>query len=202
VSGVHAEKTGDALGAYNAASDSAAALARLWNMRAGDECRHLADVFSRGPEAPDRLARLIRERQFEDWDSALLERRLAHFRLEFEEVVPGVAGALARGDLATLGSVVDRSQAGAEQLLRNQVPETVLLAAKARKLGAVAASAFGAGFGGAVWALVEEDRAEAFRVEWSEAYLARFPSRARGARFLLERAGPPAFSLTFADFWP
>ena len=34
----------------------------------------------------------------------------------------------------------------AEQLLGNQVPETVLLAASARRLGAAAASAFGAGF--------------------------------------------------------
>jgi galactokinase len=45
----------------------------------------------------------------------------------------------------TLGVLVDRSQAMAESILRNQVPETIHLARSARELGAVAASAFGAG---------------------------------------------------------
>jgi len=49
-----------------------------------------------------------------------------------------------------IGVLIDRSQDGAERLLGNQVPETIALARLARDLGAVAASAFGAGFGGSV----------------------------------------------------
>ena len=44
------------------------------------------------------------------------------------------------------GSLVDRSMALATTALGNQVPETIYLARRARELGAVAASAFGAGF--------------------------------------------------------
>ena len=46
-----------------------------------------------------------------------------------------------------------RSQESAERLLGNQVPETAVLVASARAFGAFASSAFGAGFGGSVWAL-------------------------------------------------
>ena len=53
---------------------------------------------------------------------------------------------LPAGDLRAFGRLVDRSQQAAEQLLGNQVPETVFLAAAARRLGAAAASAFGAVF--------------------------------------------------------
>ena len=47
------------------------------------------------------------------------------------------------------------SQAEAETLLGNQVPETIALARAARELGAFAVVRFGAGFGGSVWALVD-----------------------------------------------
>ena len=57
------------------------------------------------------------------------------------------------GDLDAFGALVDRSQALAESLLGNQVLQTIHLASSARQLGAVAASAFGAGFGGSVSAL-------------------------------------------------
>jgi len=43
---------------------------------------------------------------------------------------------------------------GPSAALGNQIPQTIFLAKTARQLGAVAASAFGAGFGGSVWALV------------------------------------------------
>ena len=78
-------------------------------------------------------------------------------------IVPGAADALAEGDLDRFGALVDRSQAGAEAALGNQVPETIHLQRSARRLGARAASAFGAGFGGSVWALVAATGAETFR---------------------------------------
>ena len=86
---------------------------------------------------------------------------------------------------------MDRSQKMAERLLRNQVPETVALARLARERGAAASSAFGAGFGGAVWALVEAAKAEAFLEGWAAAYRAAFPARAPHAEFFLTRPGAP-----------
>jgi galactokinase len=94
---------------------------------------------------------------------------------------------------------VDRSQAGAEQELRNQIDETIWLVREARSSGveggAVAASAFGAGFGGAVWALVRTPDAETFRDQWAHGYAAQFPSAARRAEFFVTRAGPAATRL-------
>jgi galactokinase len=103
-----------------------------------------------------------------------------------------VAEALAQDDMASLGALVDLSQECAERLLGNQIPETIELARSARRLGAVAASAFGAGFGGSVWALIPEDRAEPFQADWARAYRRAFPDAAPRAEFFVTRAGPPA----------
>ena len=119
--------------------------------------------------------------------------RLEHFILESGEIIPAAGDALAGGDLRLFGRLVDRSQRAAEQLLGNQVPETVFLAASARRLGAAAASAFGAGFGGSVWALVETARREAFLAAWAEQYHAEFPQHAPLSRFFTTPAGPAAF---------
>jgi galactokinase len=89
--------------------------------------------------------------------------------------------------------VVDHSQRLAEAHLGNQVPETVTLQRSARELGAVAASAFGAGFGGAVWALVAQDGADAFLTRWSEGYRKKHRRASRDAVYFLSRAGPHAY---------
>jgi galactokinase len=103
--------------------------------------------------------------------------------------------ALVAGDLAEVGRIVDMSQTTAELLLGNQVPETIALAASARELGAVAASAFGAGFGGSVYALVKRANVEEFRCRWAERYAATFPRRNDDAGFIVSNAGPPATKL-------
>ncbi|HOQ61704.1 MAG TPA: hypothetical protein PKZ08_13850, partial [Vicinamibacterales bacterium] len=99
------------------------------------------------------------------------------------------------GDLARFGALVDRSQEAAERWLGNQIPETVTLAREARRLGAAAASAFGGGFGGSVWALVPRDRAGSFAREWHAAYRERFPGPASCARFFETSAGPSAMRI-------
>ena len=124
-----------------------------------------------------------------------LEARLEQFFAETEEIIPEAVEALSRGELRRFGDLVDRSQEGAERGLGNQIPETIHLQRRAREMGAAAASAFGAGFGGSVWALVARDRAEAFRKDWSEDYLDRFSHRRPGAEFFITRAGPGAFRL-------
>ena len=118
-----------------------------------------------------------------------LAERVAQFREETEVIVPGVGDALRGRDFARLGKLVDRSQHLAESVLRNQIPETVFLARDARYLGAVAASAFGAGFGGAVWAMVATADREEFMERWAEAYRTRFPER-RGRFMTTTPAGP------------
>ncbi|MBN1590190.1 MAG: hypothetical protein JW888_11800, partial [Pirellulales bacterium] len=118
--------------------------------------------------------------------------RLEQFVTESTDIIPRAGDALAAGDLDAFGAEVDRSQRGVEQLLGNQVPETIFLAAAARRLGAAAASAFGAGFGGSVWALVEQSATDPFLANWKAAYLAEFPDRT-SARFFSTNAGPAAF---------
>ena len=61
--------------------------------------------------------------------------------------------------------------------------------------GAAAASAFGAGFGGAVWALVPGDGAESFLESWSADYVERFPEHRMRAQFFWTGAGGPASEL-------
>ena len=127
--------------------------------------------------------------------AADLLTRLEHFACENGEIVGPAGDALARGDLEVFGQLVDRSQTLTHELLQNQVPQTVALAAQARAAGAAAASAFGAGFGGSVWALVAMGDAERFLAAWRAAYAKAFSDEATRAEFFLTQAGPAAFAL-------
>lgn len=191
VSGVRATKTGNAQSQYNLASDALRALARAWNAATGRNDLTIADALATGGDAGEQLARLAAA-GIEGFDHAYLSPRLAQFREEVEVIVPGVGDALRDRDFATLGALVDRSQRLAEEALGNQVPETILLARSARECGAVAASAFGAGFGGAVWAMVRTDRSSDFLAHWREKYVTAFPARAADAKWLLTRPSGPA----------
>lgn len=188
VSGVLAEKTGAARESYNAAAGAVQEILRRWRAATGASDPTLAAALRSRPDARSMLARLVA-------DDAVLRTRLDQFTAESEEIIPGAGDALLRGDLVTLGALVDRSQAGAERGLGNQIAETIHLQRSARRLGAAAASAFGAGFGGSVWALVPLERAEAFQAEWARDYVATFPHHATTARFLSTRAGPGVVKL-------
>jgi galactokinase len=118
--------------------------------------------------------------------------RLDHFLLESFELVPAAGAAFAAGAWDALGALAERSQRAAEDWLGNQVPETVALARSARELGAIAASSFGAGFGGSVWSLVPATDAADFANRWSVQYAEEHPSAAAHAEFLVSRAGPGA----------
>jgi galactokinase len=148
------------------------------------------------PEAGGRLAAIIREGSSQTFTATDLERRLQHFLLENETLVPAASRALAAGDIESFGQIADASQRGAEDLLQNQVSETVSLARMARELGAAAASAFGAGFGGSVWALVKQSDAPSFSERWQAQYrtVASRSVLARGS-FFVTAAGPPATTL-------
>lgn len=197
VSGVAAEKTGAAMRQYNAASRRASTLVELWRRHTGRTDPHLAAVLAAEPMAAERLAGLVRAGVAETAGARADEllARLEHFLVENQHLVPAAGDALARGDLDAFADLVDRSQHAAENLLGNQVPETSYLAASARRLGALAASAFGAGFGGSVWALVEKTRVGPFLARWGEDYRRRYPQRVTGAAFFVAGAGPAAFQL-------
>ena len=125
-----------------------------------------------------------------DFDGAALLRRLEHFLDENERIIPAAARALAQGAMDAFGDLVDQSQRGAEELLQNQVPQTIGLARSARQCGAVAASAFGAGFGGSVWALVKAASAADFLAVWADRYRREFPAEGQRSHFFLSGAGP------------
>lgn len=103
--------------------------------------------------------------------------RREQFRRECEVLVPAACAAIATADAHALGEVAAASQDGAETVLCNQVPETIALVQLARECGAFAASAFGAGFGGAVWAAVQTEEAEVVLDRWRQSYSSRFPRR-------------------------
>ena len=190
VSGVKADKTGDAREAYNHASGAARKIVDLWRRATGRDDSSLAAVLSSGTNAIDRLRQVLGESKDAEYPASLLLNRLTQFAEESNEIIPSAGDALSRSDFARLGALVDRSQFLAETLLKNQVPETIELARSARSLGAVAASAFGAGFGGSVWALVDSGRAEEFCNAWATHYHQRFPDWADASRFFISGPGP------------
>lgn len=190
VSGVVARKTGNAGARYGRATRLAAGAAEAWRQATGGDQEHLGAML-RSAGAPE-IRRVLMEVDAGEFTGEELARRFDQFAIEESEVLPAAVDALATGDLVAFGRAVDRSQGAAEDLLGNQVPQTSFLQRQARELGAHAASAFGAGFGGAVWALVEEERADAFLQGWSASYRSRYPENAQASRFLTTHAGDPA----------
>lgn len=192
-SGVVAEKTGAAQDLYNRASARVGAIVDAWRRETGGQEIHLAPILAGGPVG--RLREILSQMKAGPFRAGELLQRLDHFIAENGEIVGPAGDALMAGDVAGFGRLVDRSQQLTETLLDNQVPETVALARLARKQGASAASAFGAGFGGSVWALVRTEDAGAFLGRWSDAYARAFPEQTGRALFLLTQAGPAAFEI-------
>jgi galactokinase len=183
VSGVAARKTGAARGPYNRTSRQASELVKRWRRATGQQTSSLAALLRSSDNAPNEMLALVA-------DEPALRNRLEQFLVESQGIVPAAGDALLQGDWEGLGILVDRSQDLAERCLGNQVPETSFLAGSARELGAVAASAFGAGFGGSVWALIPEATVEDFRHRWAAAYRTAFPQHALNAQFFITHAGP------------
>jgi galactokinase len=189
VSGVAARKTGQARDDYNRASRLAARVLERWRTGTGREDTSLAAALSSSSDAPERVRALLGS------DLELIDR-FEQFFEESTQLVPAAAAELAQGDLDGFGRTVARSQQLAEERLRNQVPETVTLARTARAQGAWAASAFGAGFGGSVWALVDQPAAHAFLDRWQSAYRTAFPAASARSRFFLTKPGPGVVRLS------
>jgi len=188
-SGIAADKTGNAKERYNRASLATRAILELWNVDAERRDETLADAV-RLPDGPAAIRRVLNESTHPGFSRAELLDRFDQFVEESEVLVPAAGDAFARGDGEALGRIVGLSQELAERKLGNQIPQTIELARSARALGAIAASAFGGGFGGSVWALAPAAVAEDLRARWAEDYRARFPEAAAASAFFVSGAGP------------
>ena len=194
VSGVVADKTGSAKALYNRASQAVRSILEIWRTASGANAATLAAVATSSPDEPDHIRALLRQAG-RDTESYWLLNRFEQFWRESELIIPQARSALARQDLLTFGKLVDESQVAAEKFLSNQVPETVWLAREARLLGACAASAFGAGFGGSVWALVARNEATEFARRWKASYDRSYQEAAGKSSFFVTEAGPPLIRL-------
>ncbi len=194
-SGVASDKTGGVRDRYNRLSLATTAILELWNRSTGRSDPSLYAAATSGPDVPERMRQLVAMFPAPGFDAEFLVGRFDQFLEESTVLIPSVGDLLAKGEVGLIGDLVDRSQELAERCLGNQVPETVALARTARELGAVAASAFGGGFGGSVWALVRTDGAEAFRRRWAEGYAKAFPQITERSRFFVTRPGPAVVRL-------
>ena len=190
-SGVSAEKTGEAQGAYNHLSEAARVLLRIWNEQE-PPADSLAAALASSPLAPDRLTDLVAQSTVAGWSADSLHRRLAHFQAE-DACVEAAVRAVDQADAAAIGEISRMSQQNAERLLRTQVPQTSALVEQARSCGAFAACSFGAGFGGSVWALVERKGEDGFATEWLARYRRRYS--APGAVSFVAAPGPPVIEI-------
>jgi galactokinase len=192
-SGIVAQKTGSAQAAYNQVSLAAQRILGIWNEATYRADESLAAALASAPDAHDRLRGWLQD-EHRDFPVQTLLDRLEQFALESNELVPAAADALAASNITAFGELVDRSQRAAETKLGNQIPETIGLAQIARREGALAATAFGAGFGGSVWALISQQEAKQFMQTWQDGYHDEFPAAPKGA-FFLTRPGPHAVAL-------
>ncbi len=193
-SGVHADKTGGARDRFNRAADATRAIVDVWNRATGDEAASLAAALASASGARARLESALHEVAAPGFSAEDLSRRLTHFLRE-DDRVPTAANAFAAADARAIERLSRESQRDAETLLGNQVPETVELVAAARAAGAFAASSFGAGFGGSVWAIVPAEDVARFGPAWVDRYRARVPHIGRVEWFVAEPA-PPVVELS------
>jgi len=191
VSGVRSRKSGPQREAYNRLSLAVRTILERWRQASGSAAITLAAAAAE-PEAPEAILQLLAEHDEPGFPAGFLAGRFRQFMTESTEVIPEASRALESRDLSRFGELVDRSQRAAEEGLGNQVPETVHLARRARALGARAASAFGAGFGGSVWAMVDAAAADRFGKEWIGEYRRAFPGAARRADCFRTEPAPAA----------
>jgi galactokinase len=196
-SGVTAEKAGDAMHAYNNASLLArAALAEFNRLTHSTHPTLAAAIRQGGPTPHESIRRALANSAHPDFPPQAILDRFDQFHAENEQIVPAFVAALRSQDWPSLGTIADRSQHLAETLLKNQIPQTTHLARSARTLGARAATAFGAGFGGSVWALIPAPNASRFIDDWKDDYSTHHPTDAPHSTFFTTHPGPPAFRIT------
>eukprot|EP00927_Polykrikos_kofoidii_P019582 TRINITY_DN1916_c0_g1_i7.p1 TRINITY_DN1916_c0_g1~~TRINITY_DN1916_c0_g1_i7.p1 ORF type:complete len:520 (-),score=98.67 TRINITY_DN1916_c0_g1_i7:235-1794(-) len=152
----------------------------------GDMISKVDDGRTFGPDGKD---------SEEFYTAGMLRERFEQFFDESEVLVPKLAKALKDRDFPEIKNASSESHKKTVQNLRNTIPETAWLPQHALNLGAVGASAFGAGFGGSCWAIVRKIEAKSFLEKWKDAYLTKFPRWQESSLFFQMNTGPGAFQL-------
>ena len=186
-SGVRAEKTANAKLQYNQASFRARQVLEKWNTKANKHADSLAEIIEHPEFDKDVFVQMLQA------DDIVLADRFKQFYREVCVHIPNFISSIENSEMGKLGQVTDASQWDASRMLYNQVPETDFLVSSARAHGAVAASAFGAGFGGSVWAIVSDQQMPVFQQKWLQGYIASFPEHTEAAVFS-DVTGPAAFT--------
>ena len=174
-SGVSANKTGDARLRFNRISSMVTEITA-----AAGEIGSLAKTIDHA--GIEEVRDLIARGKFSFTTKDLLDR-VKQFYVENFEIIPAVSALLAEGKIGDIGDLIDLSQQNAERLLGNQIEETVFLQRSAREIGSVAASAFGAGFGGSVYAITRASEANDLIEEWRRVYLTQYPQHRATSEF-------------------
>ena len=183
-SGVRAEKTKEALERYNLASRRAREAAAACNTAWKTEHANLRGVLDHAESRHGGRAMLAVERALAGTPRELrLAGRVRQFALEDRRYIPEAERALCRRDMRRFGRMIDLSHAASRRYLGNIVPQVDFLQRSAGPLGAHGASGFGAGFGGAVFAVVTESQAPEFTARWEQEYRAAYPRESAEARF-------------------
>jgi galactokinase len=191
-SGVSAEKAGGAIEHYNGLARATKRLADLANRAVPEVPGTLVDRLLGDATAPRRVLEAVEREVTSPEERRWLLARMAQLLEECGTLIPGLADAVEREEFDLIDDLGARSQHGAVVGLGNQIPETIALVDAARAHSALGAAAFGAGFGGSVWAIVPTALAPRFADQWRTAYLSRFPRHEAGASFTPTRPCPPA----------
>ncbi|CAD7923547.1 unnamed protein product [Amoebophrya sp. A120] len=154
----------------------------------------LVEMSHTDREVDQTLAAAICERAVQFANEMELIRHLARALRDYKSSAPaplaGSSEAQQEKEKAnkfenTLRTCFQESQDGSDIGLHNIIAETAYLPAAALDLGAVASSAFGAGFGGSVFAVVRRSVADSFLAAWEEDYYESFPQRKDAAEFFV-----------------
>jgi galactokinase len=196
-SGVRAETTKEALERYNLASRRAREAAAACNAAWGTNFPNLRGVADHAESHYGRRAMLAVERALAGAPRELaLPGRVRQFVLEDRRYLPEAERALCRRNLRGFGRLLDLSHAASRRYLGNIVPPVDFLQRAAGPVGALGASGFGAGFGGAVFAVVPESKVPGFTANWEREYHDAYPKEAAEARFFTVA---PADGMRFWD---
>ncbi|NNM86400.1 MAG: galactokinase [Phycisphaerales bacterium] len=195
VSGLVAEKTGAARHLYNQTAARARLALDILNRHLPVPAATLEQAWKKlACDTPQVFGIIERESPDAATAQTLCERVL-QFHTESHVIIPSALRSLKSGQLEEWASLASQSHELADKLLHNQTSQTNFLAADALRLGAVASSAFGAGFGGSVWALVNANAVPQFIAAWRKSYCAAFDEQAARSVFFESRPGPAAFRL-------
>jgi galactokinase len=113
--------------------------------------------------------------------------RLTQFYVESFEIIPEVSRLISSRRIDEIAGLIDKSHSNVDEFLGNQTLETNSLQKNARGNGAIMASAFGAGFGGSVYALVKSENAEKFLEVWRANYQKNFPQHIEKSEFFVTK---------------